>query len=71
MVAKLLDYYVHKPQVERFQAPQHVIRSYNECDDRIVDHDTKAKYSFHHTVGVGDLSKIIDDRARKLCGEVK
>ncbi len=45
-----------------------VIRTYNECDDRVVDHDTGARYSWKQTIGKGKLEEIIDDRAKEMAG---
>ena len=50
----------------RYQAGQTVVRSYNEPFDRIVDHQTGARYSFRQTVGRGDMSQIIEDRAVRM-----
>lgn len=50
----------------RYTAGTKVIRSYHEPNDRITDHDTGKKYSYKHTVGKGDVSELIDDRAREM-----
>jgi len=47
------------------------VRTYNEVQDRIVDEDTKEKYSYRQTVGKGDISDLIRDRALKLNKENK
>ena len=61
---KLVEYYIKKENKPRFEAGTEVIRTYNEHDDRIVDHRTGKKYSYKHTVGKGDMSEIIDDTNR-------
>lgn len=51
-------------QVADFGQPR--IRTYNECDDRVVDHQTGDKYSYHQTVSRGDISEIIGERCKKM-----
>jgi len=68
MVKKLEQHYAQK-EVEREQTASFGttrIRTYNECDDRVVDEQTGDKYSFKHTVGKGDISQIIEDRRIKM-----
>jgi len=71
LVKKLLDHYASLnstdlpvEQVADFGQPR--IRTYNECDDRVVDEQTGDKYSYRHTVGKGDISEIIDERRIKM-----
>lgn len=45
-----------------------VIRTYNESDDRIVDHDTGARYSWKATMGKNKMDEVIEDRARARAG---
>lgn len=52
----------------RFAAGNKVIRTYNECFDRIVDHETGKRYSYKHTVGKGDISVIIEERTKEKIG---
>jgi peptide chain release factor 1 len=64
---KLVDHYVHKPEKQRIASTK-TIRTYHECDDRVVDHETGRRYSYRQTVGKGDISDIIDERIRDVLG---
>lgn len=63
-LAKLLiAHHFAKEEIGRYAAGQKVVRTYHECDDRIVDHDSKKEYSFKQTFGKNKMSKIIEERA--------
>lgn len=71
-MVKLLEEYYKAQEKERqqtasFGAPR--IRTYNECDDRVTDDEYGMQYSYHYTVGKDDISKIIEDRRRKMLTE--
>lgn len=69
---KLVDFYLAREEVEktkRYGAGTKTIRTYNESKDRVIDHDTGKRYSYHCTVGKNDISIIIDDRATALASE--
>ena len=51
---------------ERYGAPNRIIRTYHEPDDRVVDHDTGKRYSYRQTVGRGRIEQLIDDRRSTL-----
>ena len=60
LVDKLVEFYAKKPDKIRQSAPNAVIRTYNEHDDRVVDYRTGKKFSYKHTIGKGDFSEIIE-----------
>lgn len=62
---KLVQYYCKKENKSRLSAPDKVIRTYHEPDDRITDHVTGNKFSYRQTVGKGDISEIIENRILK------
>jgi peptide chain release factor 1 len=69
-LANLLKVYYNRDKgiKERYAAGKGTTRTYNEPNDRVVDHVTKKKYSYHHTVGKGDISEIIEDRVKHRIG---
>lgn len=69
LVKLLLDKYAYKGRKPRYAAGQKVTRSYHEPEDRVTDHVTGKKFSFKHTVGRGDLSTLIEDRARNQAAD--
>ena len=68
LVDLLMDHYMPKDDLR----PRHDLsqmkatRSYNEPDDRVVDHVTGDRFSYRQTVGRNDISKIIETRAIKV-----
>lgn len=64
LVKKLLKFYGDKCSDERdiVTTSGETIRTYHECDNRVVDHVTGKKYSYAHTVGRGDISQIVWDK---------
>lgn len=65
---KLVDHFVREDDKERYAAGDEVVRSYHEPNDRVTDHATGQIYSYRHTVGKGDLSRLIHDRRIALEG---
>lgn len=64
LVNKLMDFY-NKNEAQKLEPISFggkYTRTYNECDDRVVDHVTGLQYSYRRTVGNGDISQIIKDR---------
>jgi len=71
LVPKLVALYCKQDDVERYAAGVEVVRTYHEPDDRIVDHETGARYSFKEVIGKGRASKMIEERACKLVNTKK
>lgn len=68
---KLVEHYTKKDEEARKGIdPERATRTYNENKDLVVDHLTGDKFSFKHTVGRGDLSEVIEARAKKLLTEI-
>lgn len=65
----LLDHYHGRAAKARNAAGNRVIRTYHEADDRVVDHDTGARYSYRQTVGKGRLHEVIEDRALEMAAQ--
>lgn len=65
MVKLLVDHYVTEEDDRRGVEPEHATRTYNECENRVVDHETGEKFSFRQTIGCGDMSKLIESRLKK------
>ena len=67
IVDKLIEYY--QDDVEKRKAPisfgGKYTRTYNEVNDRVIDHITGLQYSYRYTVGNGDISEIITDRIKE------
>ena len=61
MITLLNNHYCPSISKERYPS-QTTIRTYHEPDDRVIDHETKKRYSFRKTVGKNDLSEVIEDR---------
>lgn len=64
LVKLLVAHYVAKQDPERYAAGQEVTRTYKETKDLVVDHLTGEKFSYHQTIGKGDMSEIIESRIR-------
>lgn len=65
-LAKLLVAKFVTDECESLPRSAVVIRSYNEPDDRVVDHASGEKFSYRQTVGKGDLSGPIEARRRNI-----
>lgn len=61
----LVAHYVVEDEKQRFGSTERV-RTYNEPDNRVVDHKTGMRYEYKNTVGKGDISQLIEDRRRKI-----
>lgn len=68
MVKKLETYYADNMQKRTQTADfaQERVRTYHAVDNRVTDEQTGDQYSYKHTVGKGDISKIIEERRIKL-----
>jgi len=61
---KLVKHYV-KSDV-KVDINTNVIRTYNEPDNRVVDHDTGKKFSYKETVGKEKLDELIEHRIKNV-----
>ena len=60
LVGQLVEQYV-KP-VNRGEVSNTVIRTYNEVGDRVVDMETKRRYSYKETIGRKNMTELIEHR---------
>jgi peptide chain release factor 1 len=67
-LAKLLvAHYTQEEQRARFPGSDKVVRTYHAPDDRIVDHDTGARYSYRQVIEKGKgIEVMIETRARDM-----
>jgi peptide chain release factor 1 len=68
---RLIDFYLKTEDKNRYSAGTRVVRTYNEAKDRVTDHETGKQYSFKKTIGKGEISVIIDDRAKEKSRNVQ
>lgn len=66
LAEQLIEWYSKEEDHGRYAAGKEVVRTYNECTDRIKDHDTGKEYSWKHTIGKGKMDQLIDERREEL-----
>lgn len=64
LVSLLINHYVPAQEVGRGMSNE-TTRTYNESKNYVKDHVTGRKFSYHETVGKGDISEIVEDRLKK------
>jgi peptide chain release factor 1 len=62
----LVEHFNPQLETDRYLAGKHVVRTYHEPNNRVTDHDAGVKASYKHTVGKGDMSELIQERARLM-----
>lgn len=68
LATRVVSEIVPRQVADRYAGGHKVIRSYNEQDDRVVDHETGDRFSFKQTIGKGDMGPIIESRSHGKLG---
>lgn len=71
MVERLLVYWIGEKQKERYPTSTETIRTYNEPDNRVIDHLSGKRLTYKEVVDKGDLSEMIDARRFGIAGTKK
>lgn len=69
LLSRVVAYYRRQLDDSREAPPDERVRTYHECDNRVVDHRTGEKWSYADTVGKGKLAEIIESTGQRLAME--
>ena len=64
LLARLQAYFTTPP--ERYNAPPVRVRTYHKPDNRVIDHASGLRLSWDEIVEKGDLSRMIESRAKAM-----
>jgi hypothetical protein len=62
MANKLVEKYIKEPEKERFRAPDILVRTYHEPDNRGTDHGTGLQSDYKSIFDKGRIDKFIELR---------
>lgn len=62
IVPLIIKFWFGEENKERYRATEEVVRTYNEPDNRVVDHSTKFRLSYKEVVLDGNLGEMIEQR---------
>lgn len=69
MVPLLVRHYLGEERKARYPAPDEVVRTYHEPDNRVVDHASGLQREYGRVVGKRDIEEMIEARRNALANK--